>query len=143
MKKTYCVICGKSRKIQKNCSMFKNEDEEIFKEEDHWNIKNSWFNWKCIITLKIWLKKTQVKNLDLKIWMNQEFFSWRNKGKWIHEYKAKNVCTTLNYIEHFLVSSFYNYWMYFNFCFRYFDWHSNTVWENPYKFPNQRWKDFE
>ena len=34
MKKPYCVICGKYRKIQKKCSKCKNEDEEIFKEEE-------------------------------------------------------------------------------------------------------------
>ena len=32
----------------------------------NWDIKNSWFNWKYIITLKIWLKKTELrlKNID-------------------------------------------------------------------------------
>ena len=41
------------------CSKFKNE--EIFKESRriNRNIKNFWFNWKYMITLKIW-----VKNLD-------------------------------------------------------------------------------
>ena len=34
MKKLYCVICGKYRKIKKNVSKCKNEDEEIFKEEE-------------------------------------------------------------------------------------------------------------
>ena len=56
MKKLYCVICGKYRKFEKPkisyllekilvlsimCSMWKNEDEKMFKEED---IKNSWIN---------------------------------------------------------------------------------------------------
>ena len=39
--------------------------------------------------------------------------------------KDKNVCTTLNYIQQFLFFSFYNYWMYFNFCFCYFISYSN------------------
>ena len=32
----------------------------------NWDIKDSWFNWKYIITLKIWLKKTELrlKNID-------------------------------------------------------------------------------
>ena len=34
--------------------------------------------------------------------------------------KHKKVCTTLNYIEHSYFS-FCSYWMYFNFCFRFFD----------------------
>ena len=35
--------------------------------------------------------------------------------------KHKKVCTTLNYIKHFLsVFSFCNYWMYFNLCFCFF-----------------------
>ena len=74
MKKFYCVICGKYRKFEKpkisyflekilflsiSCSKCKNEDERIFKEEESIQIlEKSWFNWKYIITLKIWQKKT-------------------------------------------------------------------------------------
>ena len=73
MKKLYCVICGKYRKFEKPkisyllektlvlsiiCSKCKNEDEKLFKEEESLDIKNCWFNWRYIITLKIWLKKT-------------------------------------------------------------------------------------
>ena len=56
MKKLYFIICGKYRKFEKPkisyllekilvlsimCSMWKNEDEKMFKEED---IKNYWIN---------------------------------------------------------------------------------------------------
>ena len=75
MKKLYCVLCGKYRKFGKlkvsyllektlvlsvSCNKCKCEEKEkIFKEEESIEIiKNSWFNWKYIITLKIWLKKT-------------------------------------------------------------------------------------
>ena len=44
------------------CSECKSEDKKIFKEEE--SIENSWFNWKYIITLEIFLKKTYVENLD-------------------------------------------------------------------------------
>ena len=37
------------------CRKCGNEDE---KKRIEWDIKNSWFNQKYIITLKIWLKKT-------------------------------------------------------------------------------------
>ena len=38
--------------------------------------------------------------------------------------KHKKVCTTLNYIEHFLYFSFYNYWIRFHSCICFFDWYS-------------------
>ena len=45
--------------------------------------------------------------------------------------KHKKVCTTLNYIEHFLISylSLYNYWMCFHFCLYFFDWYSHSNYE--------------
>ena len=73
MKKLYCVICGKFRNVEKLkipyllektlvlsiiCSKCENEDEKLFKRRQNWDIKDSWFNWKYKITLKIWLKKT-------------------------------------------------------------------------------------
>ena len=73
MKKLYCVICGKLRNVEKPkipyllektlvlsiiCSKCENEDEQLFKRRQNWDIKDSWFNWKYKITLKIWLKKT-------------------------------------------------------------------------------------
>ena len=77
MKKLYCIICGKYRKFEKpktsytlqktlvlsiTCSKCKNKDEKNLEEESIEVTKNSWFDWKYIITLKIW-----VKNLDWKI----------------------------------------------------------------------------
>ena len=43
--------------------------------------------------------------------------------------KHKKVCTTLNFIEHFLILAYYNYWMYFSFCFCFFDWYSYRNYE--------------
>ena len=70
MEKLYYVICVKYRKFEKTlektlvnsiiCSKCKNKDNKnIWRRRIHWNIKNSWFNWKYVITLKIW-----VENLD-------------------------------------------------------------------------------
>ena len=74
MKKLYRIIWGKYRKSEKPkiscllektlvlsiiCSKCKNEDEKnTWKRRVNWNIKKSWFNWKNILTLKIWQKKT-------------------------------------------------------------------------------------
>ena len=35
--------------------------------------------------------------------MKQELFSWRNNENDLTSKKYKSVCTTLNYIEHFLI----------------------------------------
>ena len=53
-------------------SKCENEDEKVLEKQElrYWDIKNSWFKWKSIITLKTW-----VKNLDLKIQMKQEIIS--------------------------------------------------------------------
>ena len=41
--------------------------------------------------------------------------------------KHREVCTTLNYIEHFTsYFRFYNYWMFFHFLFCFFIWYSNN-----------------
>ena len=66
MKNIYSVICGKFRKFKNSktyifektlvlstiCSKCKNEDEKIYKKIINWDIKNSRFNQKYIITLK-------------------------------------------------------------------------------------------
>ena len=79
MKKLYCIIYGKYRKFEKSkilyiceetlvlsisCSKFKskNKDENYLKKKNQLRYKNSWLNWKHIITLKIWFKKTLAKN---------------------------------------------------------------------------------
>ena len=70
MTKLYSVICGRYIKIE---TFWKKKYilEQTFvlaiicgkckdlKKKINWDIKNSWFNWKYVITLKIW-----VKNLD-------------------------------------------------------------------------------
>ena len=96
MKKFYCVICGKYRKLEKPkisyllektlvlsiiCSKCENEDEKIFKEEE------------SIEILKILglinnieeYQKTWIKNLDWKSRWNKKLFNWRSKSKWINE----------------------------------------------------------
>ena len=78
MKKFYCIIFDKYRSFKNPISYILkktlvlsiiyskcgNEDEKILKEDESIKIKNSWFDKKYITTLKIWLKKTYVKNLD-------------------------------------------------------------------------------
>ena len=40
------------------CSKCKNNQEKnIERKRVNWDIKDFWFNWKYVITLKIWLKK--------------------------------------------------------------------------------------
>ena len=74
MIKLYCIICGKQENFKHVkhhttykkkivfsiiCSKCKNEDDIYLKKKNQLRIiKNSWFNRKYIITLKIWLKKT-------------------------------------------------------------------------------------
>ena len=47
--------------VYNNCE---NKDKQMFKEEELTDIKNSWFDWKYIITLKVWRKKMQPLTLD-------------------------------------------------------------------------------
>ena len=56
------------------------------------------------ITLKIWLKKTQAKDLDQKIQIKQEIISLEEieQNKQMIR-KHKKFCPNLNYIEHFLI----------------------------------------
>ena len=49
------------------------------------------------------MKKTYAKNLVKKERWNKKLFPWRNKAKQLTCRKHKKVCTTLNYIEHFLI----------------------------------------
>ena len=52
------------------CISVKMKMKNIQKRRINGDVKNSWFKWKYIITLKIW-----VKNLNRKIWMKQEIIS--------------------------------------------------------------------
>ena len=52
------------------------------------------------------MKKTYAKNLVKKERWNKKLFLWRNKAKKLTCRKHKKVCTTLNYIEHFLILAF-------------------------------------
>ena len=54
--------------------------KKYLKKKD-WNIKNSWFNWKHVITLKNMVEEKISKEFR---W-NKKLFSWRNRAKWIDE----------------------------------------------------------
>ena len=63
MKKLYCVNCGKYRKFEKPnekalvLSIMRSKYKwrwKFLKKKKKLNIKNSWFNWKFIVTVKIW-----------------------------------------------------------------------------------------
>ena len=55
--KYYTFICNKS----------KNDDQKIsLRKRINWDIKNSYFNQKYVIKIRIWLKKAKAKNLDWK-----------------------------------------------------------------------------
>ena len=48
---------------------------------------------------------------------NKKLLPWRNRAKWINEYKVqKGLCNSKLY-QTLSYSTFYNYWMYFNLCF--------------------------
>ena len=53
------------------CSKCENNKKEELTEI----LKDSWFNWKYIFTLKLCLKKSKANNLDWKINKNQEIIS--------------------------------------------------------------------
>ena len=48
------------------CSKRQNEDEKLFKKKINWDIKNSWFNWKYIITFKNMAEENISPELKLK-----------------------------------------------------------------------------
>ena len=57
-------------------------------------------------------QEIRLKNID----KTRNYLIEKIKQNDLMRKKHKKVCTTLNYIEHLL--SFYNYWMFFNFCNR-------------------------
>ena len=79
----FCVICGEYRKFKNHkilymfkktlflsfiCNKCKNDDQKIsLRKRINWDIKNSYFNQKYVIKIRIWLKKAKAKNLDWKI----------------------------------------------------------------------------
>ena len=99
------------------CSNCKTEDWKIFKEEEPIEI------FKNLGLIKnIWLlKKHESRILIKKYRWNKELFSWRNKAKRIVELKAQESLYNSNL--HWTISyfNFYNYWIYFNFSFYFFD----------------------
>ena len=81
-KKLFCVICGEYRKFKNPkilymfektlflsfiCNKSKIDDQKIsLRKRINWDIKNSYFNQKYVIKIRIWLKKAKAKNLDWK-----------------------------------------------------------------------------
>ena len=72
MEKIRCIIYPTYRTFEKPekalalsiiCSKYKNENEKKKKNGD---INNSWFNWKYIITLKIWSEENIIQDIGLK-----------------------------------------------------------------------------
>ena len=72
MEKLRCIIYPTYRTFEKPekalalsiiCSKYKNENEKKKKNGD---INNSWFNWKYIITLKIWSEENIIQDIGLK-----------------------------------------------------------------------------
>ena len=78
MKKLYCIISGTYRKFEKPKMSYllektlvlsvihskcKNEGEKnILERRFNWDIKNSWFNWKYVITFKYGWRKHKSRN---------------------------------------------------------------------------------
>ena len=60
----------------------------------------------------------RLKNID----ETKNYFLEEIKQNELISGEYKKVCTTVNYIEHYFCFSFYNYWMYLNFCFCFFAW---------------------
>ena len=118
MKKLYCVNCSKYRKFKKpktscifknplllfiTCSKCKCEDAKKYKEQKLLNLKNSQFYRKNITPLKRWFKKNlsqecRLENIDETI----NNFNEEIEQNELMSSKHQKVCTTLNYIEHFL-----------------------------------------
>ena len=119
MKKLFCVICSKYRKFEKPkisyllqktlvlsiiCSKCKNEEEKIFKEEDSIEkLKNLALIGNIYLIWKYGRKKLgqefRLKNIDeRRNYLTEEIYRNESIIK-----KHKKVCTTLNYIEHFLI----------------------------------------
>ena len=70
MEKLKIYVLEKTLFLSIICISVKMKMKNIQKRRINGDVKNSWFKWKYIITLKIW-----VKNLDRKIWMKQEIIS--------------------------------------------------------------------
>ena len=104
MKKLYFVICGKYRKLEKPkasyllektldlsiiCSKCKNEDENLFKEEESIDIILVY--WKHIITENV---SQQFRSKNMNETRNYSF-------KWIQQNEFVGICTIMTYIEYF------------------------------------------
>ena len=72
----------------------------------NWDIRSSWFNCKYIITLKIYRRNiSQEFRLENKDETRNYLTEEVNRNELICK-KHKNVCTTLDYFEHFIVIVF-------------------------------------
>ena len=73
------------------------------------------------------IQEFRLKNIDKA----RNYFFEEIKQNQLMSRKHKKVCTTLNYIEHFLYFNFYNYWIRFHSCICFFDWCSYRNYELP------------
>ena len=112
------------------CSKCKNEDEKLFKEEESIEILKilglieicNYF--KNVVEEDI-SQKFRLKNID----ETRNYFLEEIKQNELMNKKHKTICTTLNYIEHFLIlastiTGCYNYTFILQlYCFFFFDWY--------------------
>ena len=82
------------------CREIENEDVKVFKEEESVKIlKILGYNWKYIITLENMSQEFRLKNIDRT---RNHFLEEIEQNELISR-KHKRVCTTLNYVGHFLI----------------------------------------
>ena len=106
--------------------------QKYLRRRVNWEMKNSWFNWKYIITLNNMVEEN----------ISQEFrLKKKKKNRQTRNYlldkagqndlmsnKHKKVCLTLNHTEN-SGSSFCVYWVHFHFCLWLFGWYSYRNYE--------------
>ena len=85
MKKLYCIICGKYKKFEKI-------------KISYFDIKNSWFK-ENMAEGSISQEEFRLKNID----ETRNYLLEEIKQNELITKKHKKVCTTLNYIKHFLL----------------------------------------
>ena len=113
MKILYCVICSKYRKYEKPkisyilektlvlfiiYSKYNNEDEKIFKDVELIEISKIYNYFKNMVEENV-SQEFRLKNID----ETENYFLEEIKQSKLMSKKHKKVCTTLNYIDHFLI----------------------------------------
>ena len=113
MRNSYYVSCGKYRKFEKPkisylfkktlvfsiiCSNCENEDDKLFKEKESIEILNILGLIENMVKENI-TQEFRLKNID----QTRNYFLVEIEQNQLISKKHKKVCTTLNYIEHFLI----------------------------------------